>query len=68
MAEIFEPSPKEQPKKKVEAQKEQPVEIAQSEPDEKNETDVIKEEIDIPAGEAESETAAAPAKDTADEA
>ncbi|KAH0084662.1 hypothetical protein KCU96_g10654, partial [Aureobasidium melanogenum] len=68
LAEIFEPSPKEQPKKKVEAPKEQPVEIAKSEPDEKSETHVVKEEIDMPAGEAESESAAVAVKDEAAEA
>lgn len=68
LAEIFEPSPKEQPKKKVEAPTEQPVEIAKSDPDGKNETHVVKEEIDMPAGEAESESAAVAVKDDAAEA
>lgn len=68
LAEIFEPSPKEQPKKKIEAPKEQPAEIAQSKPDEKDETHVVKEEIDMPAGEAESENSAVAAKDETAEA
>lgn len=67
LAEIFEPSPKEQPKKKVEASKEQPVEIAKSEPDDKSETQVVKEEIDMPAGKAQDESSTVAAKDEAAE-
>ncbi|CAD0085247.1 unnamed protein product [Aureobasidium mustum] len=52
----------------IEAPKEQPVEIAQPKPDEKDETHVVKEEIDMPAGEAETEHSAVAAKDEAAEA
>jgi tRNA acetyltransferase TAN1 len=59
LAEIFEPSPKEQPKKKIEAPKEQPVEATNERPDEKLETPVVKEEIEVPAAAEETETSAA---------
>lgn len=58
MAEIFEPSPKEQPKKKVEAPKEQPAEASNEKPVEEPEAAVIKEEIEVPAGKIETSAAA----------
>lgn len=63
LAEIFEPSPKEQPKKKIEAAKEQPVEIVNDKLDEKPEIPVITEEIEVPAGKEETKAPAAAAKD-----
>lgn len=68
LAEIFEPSPKEQPKKKIEAPKEQPVEMVKSEPDDKSVTQVVKEEIDMPAGKTDNESSVAAAKDEAADA
>jgi len=66
LAEIFEPSPKEQPKKKVEELKEQPVEAVNEklEP----ETTVVKEEIEVPAGKEATESSAAAVKDEAAQA
>ncbi|KAI4841860.1 hypothetical protein E4T45_09320 [Aureobasidium sp. EXF-8846] len=58
LAEIFEPSPKEQPKKKIEAPKEQPADIINEKPDEKLETPVAKEEIEVPTVAEETETSA----------
>jgi tRNA acetyltransferase TAN1 len=58
LAEIFEPSPKEQPKKKIEAPKEQSADTMNEKPDEKLETPVIKEEIEVPAIAEETETSA----------
>jgi tRNA acetyltransferase TAN1 len=63
LAEIFEPSPKEQPKKKIEAPKEQPVEAVNEKLDEKPETPVAKEEIEVPAVAEETEASAAAVKD-----
>ena len=60
LAEIFEPSPKEQPKKKIEAPKEQPEEIVTGIPDEKPEASVVKEEIEVPTAAEETETSGAP--------
>lgn len=62
LAEIFEPSPKEQPKKKIEVSKEQPVENVNEKPIETPETSVVREEIEVPAGQ-EIETSAAAVKD-----
>jgi tRNA acetyltransferase TAN1 len=63
LAEIFEPSPKEQPKKKIEAPKEQPVEIVNEKLDEKPEAPVVTEEIEVPAVAEETNTSAAAVKD-----
>jgi len=63
LAEIFEPSPKEQPKKKVEAPKEQPAEAINEKSAEEPENSVVKEEIEMPAGKEGIETPAAAAQD-----
>jgi tRNA acetyltransferase TAN1 len=63
LAEIFEPSPKEQPKKKIEAPKEQPVETVNDKLDEKPDIPVVTEEIEVPAGKEETEPPAAASKD-----
>jgi tRNA acetyltransferase TAN1 len=63
LAEIFEPSPKEQPKKKIEAPKEQPVEIVNEKLDEKPEAPIVTEEIEVPAVAEETNTSAAAVKD-----
>jgi tRNA acetyltransferase TAN1 len=59
LAEIFEPSPKEQPKKKLEAPQEQPTETVNEKPDEKLETPIVTEEIEIPTATEETETTTA---------
>ncbi|KEQ69220.1 hypothetical protein M436DRAFT_56361, partial [Aureobasidium namibiae CBS 147.97] len=61
LAEIFEPSPKEQPKKKAEAPKEQPAEAINGKFVEEPEAAVVKEEIEVPA--VRIETSAAAVKD-----
>lgn len=50
LAEIFEPSPKEQPKKKIEAPQEQPADNTNEKPIGEPENTVVKEEIEVPAG------------------
>ncbi|THY67287.1 hypothetical protein D6C87_10305 [Aureobasidium pullulans] len=65
LAEIFEPTPKEQPKKKIEAPKEQPAEDVKMEVEEKTEAPIAKEEAEIPAVKEEAETPAVPVKDEA---
>lgn len=63
LAEIFEPSPKEQPKKKIETSQEQPSETVKEKAIEEPETSVVKEEIEMPAGKEKIETSAAAVKD-----
>lgn len=65
LAEIFEPTPKEQPKKKIEAAKEQPAEDVKMEVEEKTEAPIAKEEAEIPAVKEGAETPAVPVKDEA---
>lgn len=65
LAEIFEPTPKEQPKKKIEAPKEQPAEDVKMEVEEKTEAPIAKEVAEIPAVKEEAETPAVPIKDEA---
>ncbi|THX68927.1 hypothetical protein D6D04_10439 [Aureobasidium pullulans] len=65
LAEIFEPTPKEQPKKKIEAPKEQPAEDVKMEVEEKTEAPIAKAEAEIPAVKEEAETPAVPVKDEA---
>jgi tRNA acetyltransferase TAN1 len=63
LAEIFEPSPKEQPKKKIEAPEEQPKETANDKLNKKPKIPVVTEEIEVPAGKEETEPPAAATKD-----
>ncbi|KAI5277154.1 Nop-domain-containing protein [Aureobasidium subglaciale] len=68
LAEIFEPTPKEQPKKKVEAPKVESAEASKTEVDVKTETPAVKEEIEVPAVKEAAETETVAVKDETSEA